>query len=151
MLAFDALVGNNDRHFYNWGIIDNKKKLKQLPRCAPIYDSARGLLWNVSDEQLMNWLKMQQSGGRHIPKYIDDACPRISIEGNKEIGHFELMGFLKKQNRVYKETIDNLASFNNEEAVLSMLEKDFYPFFLKQRCELTTHIIKERFKKTREI
>jgi hypothetical protein len=42
MLVFDALTGNNDRHFYNWGVIkhiENKKK----PTFAPIYDSARGL------------------------------------------------------------------------------------------------------------
>lgn len=26
MVAFDALAGNNDRHFYNWGVIDSKEK-----------------------------------------------------------------------------------------------------------------------------
>lgn len=27
MITFDALVGNNDRHFYNWGVIDTKLSL----------------------------------------------------------------------------------------------------------------------------
>lgn len=151
MLTFDALVGNNDRHFYNWGIIGNTKKLKEIPRFAPIYDSARGLLWNVSDDTLANWIKMQQSTGRHVERYIAEACPRISVEGNKEIGHFELMAFLKGQNKVYRETIDGLSSLKKEETVLDMLEKDFYPFFSKERCELTTYIIKQRFKTIREI
>lgn len=44
MIAFDALVGNNDRHFYNWGVIDTIKRSKKRPKFAPIYDSARGLL-----------------------------------------------------------------------------------------------------------
>ena len=31
MIVFDAIVGNNDRHFYNWGVIDSKKKSKKTP------------------------------------------------------------------------------------------------------------------------
>ena len=49
MITFDALAGNNDRHFYNWGVIDTKKKTSKLPTFAPVYDSARGLMWNYSD------------------------------------------------------------------------------------------------------
>ena|SRR5690606_4060317 len=44
MLYFDALVGNNDRHMYNWGIIRDIFGEKNA-KFAPIYDSARGLLW----------------------------------------------------------------------------------------------------------
>ncbi|MGN6637687.1 MAG: HipA domain-containing protein [Mucilaginibacter sp.] len=151
MLAFDALVGNNDRHFYNWGIIAHKKKSNQLPRFAPVYDSARGLLWNVSDENIGKWLKMQQSGGMHIARYINDACPRISVEGDKEIGHFALMAFLKARKPAYRETIDGLASLDSELAALTMLEKEFYSFFNQTRRELTGYIIRERFKKIREV
>src|SRR5690606_25903737 len=43
LITFDALAGNNDRHFYNWGVIVSKKKTTDKPRLAPIYDSARGL------------------------------------------------------------------------------------------------------------
>lgn len=151
MLTFDALVGNNDRHFYNWGIIAHKKKSNQLPRFAPVYDSARGLLWNVSDESIVKWRKMQQSGGMHLARYINDACPRISVEGNNGIGHFALMEFLKTQKPVYRETIDGLASLDSESAVLKMLEKEFYPFFTVTRREAVSYIIKERFKKVREV
>ncbi|MDD2385514.1 MAG: HipA domain-containing protein [Bacteroidales bacterium] len=45
MLVFDAIVGNNDRHFYNWGILKNIKN-HVAPIFAPIYDTARGLFWN---------------------------------------------------------------------------------------------------------
>ena len=151
MLAYDALVGNNDRHFYNWGIIATKKKSNQLPRFAPVYDSARGLLWNASDETLIKWKKMQSSGGKHLERYINDACPRISIEGNKEVDHFGLMAFLKNKNQAFKETIDTLASLEREEEILLMLRKDFFPLFIKERSELITYIINTRFKKIREI
>ena len=43
MLVFDAIIGNNDRHFYNWGIVKHIHN-KYDPKFSPIYDTARGLL-----------------------------------------------------------------------------------------------------------
>lgn len=151
MLTFDGLVGNNDRHFYNWGVITTKKKSNQLPRFAPVYDSARGLLWNVSDDNVINWRNLQRSNGKQVIKYIETACPRISIEGNSDINHFGLIAFLKGYQKRYHETINQLSSLKNEELVLSLLKKEFFPFFIKERCELISYIISERFKKIREI
>ena len=37
MLAFDALIGHNDRHPYNWGVIVPIHK-RGVPRFAPIFD-----------------------------------------------------------------------------------------------------------------
>lgn len=151
MLTFDALVGNNDRHFYNWGIITTKKKSNQMPRFAPIYDSARGLLWNFSDVNVIKYKKLQQSNGKQVVKYINDACPRVSVEGNSEINHFDLIAFLKTNSSEYLQTINELSSLENETAILKMLKLEFYPFFIKERGELISYILTERFKKIREI
>jgi len=43
MLLFDAIVGNNDRHFYNWGLLPTYVT-KKKPIFAPIYDTARGVI-----------------------------------------------------------------------------------------------------------
>mgnify|MGYP006301760585 CR=1 FL=1 len=51
LLVFDAIIGNNDRHFYNWGLIRNDLKMDK-PRFAPIYDTARGLFWNFHEHQI---------------------------------------------------------------------------------------------------
>jgi hypothetical protein len=51
MLFFDALIGNNDRHMYNWGIIRDVYGEKRA-EFSPIYDSARGLLWNKTEQQI---------------------------------------------------------------------------------------------------
>lgn len=48
MLVFDAIVGNNDRHYYNWGVITDTYG-KEQPRFSPIYDTARALFWNLSE------------------------------------------------------------------------------------------------------
>jgi len=151
MIAFDAVTGNNDRHFYNWGIIDTMKKTSKVPIFAPIYDSARGLLWNISDENTKNFIKTHRQGGKKFEHYIEDASPRISIESNTKANHFELIDFIKRYNAEYKSIINGLASVENEVKVLTMLQKEFYPLFITERCELITLILKTRFKKIRSI
>lgn len=149
LITFDALVGNNDRHFYNWGIIDTKKKTSKLPTFAPVYDSARGLLWNVSDENIKNFLHSHRQGGKKVVNYIARASPRISIEGNTEANHFQLIDFVRRYNKEYDEIVSNLASVDNEEKVLKMVSDEFFPFFIQERAELVTIILKERFKTVR--
>lgn len=148
MITFDALVGNNDRHFYNWGVIDTKKKSAKFPTFAPIYDSARGLMCNYSDENIK---KIYQQVGKKIVRYVDDACPRISIEENKQANHFQLIDLIKNYNTEYKQIVTRLASVENEKNVLNMLEEEFYPFFIRERSKLITTIIITRFNKIRDI
>ena len=151
MITFDALVGNNDRHFYNWGVIDTKKKTSKLPTFAPIYDSARGLLWNLNDENIKHFLNVHKNGGKKVVNYIEEASPRISIEGNTQANHFQLINFLKKYNSEYPEIVNELANAENEENVLKMLRSEFFPLFISQRSEIITLILETRFKKIRGI
>jgi len=151
MLTFDALSGNNDRHYYNWGIIDTKKESAKLPRFAPIYDSSRGLLWNISDTTIKTWLKQQQSNGKQVINYIEKASPRVCIEGKSNITHFELMHFLKSESHDFKSIINSLAREENQERVVEMLNRDFFPYFVDDRKELTAHIVNCRFTRIREL
>ncbi len=147
MIAFDALAGNNDRHFYNWGVIDSKKKTSKKPIFAPLYDSARGLLWNVSDENCKHFLKTHKQGGKKVVNYIEEASPRISIESNTQANHFQLIDFIKRYNKDYAEIVNYLASFENQEKVIRMLKEEFYPMFIPERCELLNIILETRFSK----
>lgn len=151
MIGFDGLVGNNDRHFYNWGVIANTKKAGATPRMAPIYDSARGLLWNNSDEWIIKNLNLMGKGGKKVEKYIKFASPRISIDGDSEINHIGLIKYLKNLNEEFRVIIDELASESNETRVLGMLKREFFCFFIPERCKLIEHIVKERFKSIREV
>ena len=58
MLIFDALTGGFDRHMYNWGVVVSIANDIQ-PYLSPICDTARGLFWNYSEEQLKSWQKYQ--------------------------------------------------------------------------------------------
>lgn len=76
LLVLDALIGNNDRHFYNWGIIrDLENKVK--PKFSPIYDTARGLYWNVHDITIDTKMNNPKDLDKYIQKYCNDSSPKI--------------------------------------------------------------------------
>jgi HipA-like C-terminal domain len=70
MLIFDALIGSMDRHAQNWGIIG---RISEPPdyHLAPIFDTARALLWSADENML---LKMS-TDDRMLSAYIDRAKP----------------------------------------------------------------------------
>lgn len=150
MCAFDAISGNNDRHFYNWGVLDSALKSRKRPKFAPIYDSARGFVWNWSDDSIKKHLELRKNGGSKIDKYISNAAPRISFEDNKSANHFELINYLKRKDKKFNKIIMELASVENEKLVLKMLEAEFFPYFIKERNEIIELIVKERYQKVRD-
>lgn len=149
MITFDAIVGNNDRHFYNWGVINTVKKSGKTPKFAPIYDSARGLLWNESEENVVKHHASDQKGGKKIVNYITEAKPRISIENDADINHFRLIKFITNLEPGYREIIEELVTDEKEKRVFSMLHKDIFKYFSKERKELICLILSERFKELR--
>lgn len=149
MITFDAIVGNNDRHFYNWGILKPVKKTGKMPIFAPIYDSARGLLWNESEDNIVKHHRHNWQGGKKLVNYIDDAKPRISIENNANINHFGLITFVKGLDTKYQDIVNNLISREKEQQVLQMLGSEIFHHFSKERCELMVQILKSRFEKLR--
>lgn len=152
MIGFDAVVGNNDRHFYNWGVIDTAKNTSKKPTFAPVYDSARGLHWNYDDEAIKAILEHDEViRNRRISSYLDGALPRISIEENKKANHFDLVDFIVRINPEYKQIVRNLVSEDREIGVLNMLRREFFPFFIRERSELITIILTNRFAKIRSI
>jgi len=152
MLVFDAIVGNNDRHFYNWGVIQNVKSTNKSVTFAPLYDSARGLLWNFSEENISKHLDAYtKQSGTKIEKYINGSKPRVSIEDNKEANHFELVDFIGRYNDEFKEIALSLTSYKKEEEVFRMLENEIFIYFSQIRRDLIKIVLKERFNKIRKI
>ena len=90
MLAFDAITGNNDRHFYNWGVITDVQNIK-LPRFAPIYDTARALFWNFPDDKIDNVTQNDEMANIQIEKYGKNSKPKMGIEGQNNPNHFKFI------------------------------------------------------------
>lgn len=146
MLTFDAIVGNNDRHFYNWGIIRSVTNLENSITFAPIYDSARGLLWNFDEENIDKLLSNYSTNGKAtINRYLNKSCPRISIEDDKTINHFELIKFLWCYNDEYKKIINDLINDESEKKIITLLVEEIFIYFSESRKKVIQIIINERF------
>lgn len=152
MLTFDALAGNNDRHFYNWGVIgSSRRREKEVVRFAPVYDSARGMFWNDTQEKLEERYQQYMKNPLQMDAYLERTKPRFSFEGNSSANHFDLMQYLIEYSVTYKEIITYLCSVEKEEAVLSQLQSKVFPFFSKERIFLTTMAIERRFQRVRSL
>ncbi|MCB9283014.1 MAG: HipA domain-containing protein [Lewinellaceae bacterium] len=153
MITFDALVGNNDRHFYNWGVIGNVVTADHDETIfAPIYDSARALLWNLTEESVQKMYHAYLKGDlNQFEAYIRRPAPRLSFDDKPDAGHFELIDYLCSYKLEYKRTIEELVHDAKERGVLEKLKKDIYGFFSKERCMLIDAIIKRRFQMIRDL
>lgn len=145
MIIFDAIVGNNDRHFYNWGIISSPIKSKLEPTFSPIYDSARGLFWNLHIKNIMKYLDDPSK----MEKYIQKSYPRISIPTNPEANHFDLVDHILIDKENYMEIKKKLCSIENEQNVITMLEKELFPLLHVVRRQAIREVLHLRFKRLR--
>ncbi|WP_263367095.1 HipA domain-containing protein [Edaphobacter bradus] len=98
MLVFDALTGAMDRHPRNWGVL----RTATLPaeyKFAPLYDSARALLWDKTDDSL----EILESNEGDFQRYVLKSHPRIGLP--KSVGqkgkctHVDLIRYLLSQHK----------------------------------------------------
>lgn len=130
MLILDAIVGNNDRHFYNWGVItDLFGHLK--PRFSPIYDTARGLFWNTPEHRLLN---PKDTNG--LLSYIDKALPRTGWEGTPQINHFELIKHIFHEDGRYCEICKNILNDATFTTIERLIDTQFKELMSPRRLEL---------------
>jgi hypothetical protein len=150
LLIFDAIVGNNDRHIYNWGVITDVSGKKQ-PRFSPIYDTARGLFWNDNQEKLFEMKKQPKQLSDRIKKYANNCRPKTGWEGEKNINHFQLLEFLIKTKEEYRIFVVNLCSNENKTKILALIDTEFIDLFPKSRIDLIKKCIEYRFNTINEI
>tara|TARA_R100000322_G_scaffold167344_1_gene135074 strand:- start:36 stop:1031 length:996 start_codon:yes stop_codon:yes gene_type:complete len=145
MLLFDCLTGNNDRHYYNWGVITHIKN-KHQPYYSPIYDTARGLFWN-NDENFIVSLhnNSEDIQNKRIAKYVKNSVPKISIPNNDKCNHFQLIEYLKNNNYIKKKHIARWSDKASLERTLSILNKDFVKLFTTERRHIIEKILNLRF------
>ena len=149
MLTFDCLLGNNDRHFYNWGVIYSTRR-RIARRLAPIYDSSRGLFWSVRDKKLR-----AQSTGRGgldaaVERYATRTYPRMTCESNHKANHFDLIEHIVRVRPAYNLLCQTLASEDNEAIAKAVVREEVGPLFSPLRIEAITKLLTLRFEKTRQ-
>jgi hypothetical protein len=96
MLMFDAITGAMDRHPRNWGVLRTATLPVQY-RLSPLYDSARALLWDRTDDNL----ESLESNEEDFQRYVLKSHPRIGLPssvGKKgKCTHVDLIRYLLKE------------------------------------------------------
>lgn len=139
MLAFDALVGHNDRHPANWGVIV-PIRAGGAPRFSPIYDTARALFWNDSEEKVVNRLTNEQA----FEAYVNGSRPQIGWDGRTRVGHFELVRLIYEGFPEYGPVFAKFREPKPLERVRKMLESEFSRMMSRERIELILRCLVRR-------
>jgi len=152
LLVFDAITGNNDRHFYNWTVITDITGQK-VPRFSPIYDSARGLFWNRNEQNIEQ--KFFEGKGKKtrinqtaLLKYMTASRPKIGWEGwdgTKEINHFQLIELINEHYPSYNKICKRLLNDVTLQTILSLIKAEFITFYTPKRYLLVSECLKQRF------
>jgi hypothetical protein len=143
MLLFDSIVGNNDRHFFNGGVLRSLTDT-DVPCFSPIYDSARGLFWNYSDQKIVN-LYVNNRVEAEVQKYHKQTSPKIGWEGDKNINHIAVVTRLLENGYLQIEQSKMVFSSENLEKFKYLMKTEFKDLFLQQRKDLILRFLEYRF------
>lgn len=139
MLAFDALIGHNDRHPYNWGVIVPIRKSK-APRFSPVFDTARALFWNNPERRVIQMLHNDSQ----LEAYINACTPPIGWDGEEGVAFFRLMSLISNSSVRYRRLIQKFLDAAPLEDTFRMLEKEFKLLMSPERRELIRRCLKRR-------
>lgn len=143
MVVFNAIIGNNDRHFYNWGIVRNIKG-QSNPYFSPVYDTARGLYWNISEDKLPSRVNLKSQ-----EKYVAGSKPKLGWENESDINHFKLFDLIYTFRNEYGvdssvfDILDEKKLWNS----IDVLNTEFKTLLSEQRRELVKNCLIARFHK----
>ena len=146
MLVFDAIVGNNDRHFYNWGVLKHLRD-KHSPIFSPIYDTARALFWNNSNNYFLRFTPNPTDRKETILKYIRNSKPKTGVEKNAESNHLDIIKLLYSTKfSGTKDIVSELVTNQNENNIVQLLNDEFANLLSEERISFITECITLRFK-----
>jgi hypothetical protein len=149
MLFFDALVGNNDRHMYNWGVIRDVFG-NNLASFSPIYDSARGLLWNEKENKIKEIVNDRLRFDIFIKKYCNNSKPKIGIEDKKSVNHFTLIESYRDF-YLSDKFIQNLFQNDRINKVINTVNSQYNTLYSPERRYIIIEILKFRYNTLKKI
>lgn len=145
MIAFDALIGHNDRHHFNWGVVTPVSK-KEKAYFAPVYDTARALFWQRNEV----WVEKALRDRCQLEAYIDGTNPQIGWDGYDKVGHFELVRHIHE---TYPRLRLSLKSFLQPKVlskIKTAIENEFEQLMSPQRRQLIAKCLIMRFERYRK-
>jgi len=145
LLLFDALVGNNDRHFYNYGVVRDVTG-RMPPYFSPIYDTARALLWNEPEAKLLALHKQPGRIDAFLSRYAKGSRPKLGWEGERNINHFDIVRLLiTTEFCLPAEEIRQFYQLDKLNSILKMLDTEFVNLLSPERLDLMKRCLQVRF------
>lgn len=144
MLTFDAIIGHNDRHPYNWGVIVPLKKGLKL-RFAPVFDTARALFWNIPETKVVNMLTNEMA----FESYVKKCLPPVCWE-KKKVDFFELISLIWKEFLIYRDSVEKFLDADKLNGILCLLDNEFGNLISQERRKLIKKCLHLRQDKLRE-
>lgn len=148
LLAFDAIVGNNDRHYYNWGVITQVEG-KRPPRLAPIYDTARALFWNITEEKLEE-IERQKQRETYIEAYVNKSQPKTGWDDTPGINHFALMRALAGHSSNLQNVLKEIPVDTLMEKAHGLLDGEFSGLMSERRVRFVLSCLQRRIERFKE-
>ncbi len=145
MLAFDAIVGNNDRHHYNWGVVVHGHR-RHEPYFSPIYDSARALFWNNEESKLEDIKKNPDSQRlpAFIARYVKNSRPKTGWDGINRPDHFALIQKIYQDYPDLRSVMSGLCHEQLLQRIRETLNGEFGPLMSALRREIILLCLKRR-------
>lgn len=140
MLTFDALIGHNDRHPYNWGVIVPVRKVG-TPRFAPVYDTARALFWQNNEDYIGQAL---EGNSPKLAKYIRLCVAPFGWDGETKVDFFRLIGLIWSCYECYRQNIEKFLTIPPLEKSILCVDKEFGLLMSPNRRELIKRCLGQR-------
>lgn len=120
MLIFDCIIGNNDRHDENWGILYGSALEKV--KLSPIYDNASCLTYGDDETKVLELLTNENK----FEKYINSSKPPnlyLNENDGTHYKHFEIIKYLIKEEPETIELIRDMVKIDCLSYTKSVLEQ----------------------------
>ena len=142
MMAFDALVGANDRHPQNWGVVFNVVDRDAPPRFSPIFDTARGLFWNDTDDRL-EAIDRDRRRPQRIASYANGSEPLIGLPAPVRPSHFDVIESMLARPDLRGPIVETIQSYNCD-AGTRLLQREFRSILSRRRLEFIDDLLRFR-------
>ena len=148
MVVHDAIIGVQDRHHENWGVIVQRGRTGPVPRFAPLYDSARGLFCNHPDANLTRFIGA--GGQQQLEAYAARSRPLMGWDGltprpgRKFITHDQLVAALYRDLPAARKRIRTILAAYEWRALQAELRRRLGFMCSERRISLVLALLRRR-------
>lgn len=150
MLAHGALIGVQDRHHENWGVVVVREVGGPRPRFSPLFDSARGLFCNRTELDIRDFFGV--AGQARLSRYIEKSRPLVGFDGllptkpRRFVNHAELLSAVFHRYPKSRPIMADVLGRYDWRLVRSLLKEQLGGLCSPQRLQLVLTCLRRRLR-----